>query len=141
MTRRVFFDTNILLDVLTEREPFYPVAALLWSMAEKRLIEGLISAISIPTAYYLLRRVTDRKSAVAGVEAIRGTFEIIAVDQRLIDQALALNFADFEDGLQACAAMRGGVQCIVTRDPRGFRKSDIPAHLPQALIDSFNGDQ
>lgn len=140
MTRRVFFDTNILLDVLTAREPFFDESAALWTMAEKRRIEGVVSAMSLPTAYYLLRRVVGREKAATGIRAVRSIFEIVTLDHQIIDQALDSGFADFEDGIQASAAFRAGADCIVTRDPKGFRKSGVPVLLPSALIAALDGE-
>jgi len=138
MIRHVFFDTNILLDVLTERQPFFEDAALLWTMAEKRQIEGIVSAMSLPTAYYLLRRVVGHRKAITGIKAVRSIFEIVTLDHHMIDQAIDADYSDLEDGIQACAALRAGADCIVTRDPKGFRKSDVPVLAPETLIASLN---
>lgn len=137
MSRRVFFDLNVLLDVLTCREPFFEDAAELWTLAERRRIEGVISAMSLPTAYYLLRRAAGRRKALSGLKAMRSIFEIVELDATLIDQAIAGGFADFEDGVQACSALRAEADCIVTRDARGFRKSDVPAVRPAELLASL----
>ncbi len=138
MIHRVFFDTNILLDVLTEREPFFDEAAQLWSLAEKRQIEGLVSALSLPTAYYLLRHAAGHRKAITGIKAVRSIFDIVTLDQNMIDQAIGNDYPDLEDGIQACAALRAGADCIVTRDPKGFRKSDVPVLAPGTLIASLN---
>lgn len=137
MMRRIFFDTNILLDMLTEREPFFESAAALWAMAEKRQIEGVVSAMSLPTVYYLLRRVVGHRKAMTAIKGVRNVFEIVPLDKRMIDQALDGGFGDLEDGLQACAALYAEAECIVTRDPKGFRQSDVPAMSPEALVASF----
>jgi len=140
MIPRVFFDTNILLDVLTQRQPFFDDAALLWTMAEKRQIAGVVSAMSLPIAYYLLRREVGHRKATTGIKAVRSIFEIVTLDHQMIDQAIDGGYADFEDGIQACAAVRAGADCIVTRDPKGFRKSDVPVVAPETLIVSLNAD-
>lgn len=132
--RQVFFDINILLDVLIKREPFYDKAAVLWTMAEKRQIQGFVSAMSLPTSYYLLRQVVTQRKAISGLKAVRSIFEVVQLDGIMIDQAIEQGFIDFEDGVQACAALRASADTIVTRDVRGFRKSQVPAVTPSELL-------
>jgi predicted nucleic acid-binding protein len=134
MACRVLFDINILLDVLTRREPFHIMATELWARAERREIEGVISAASIPTIYYLLTHLADQDKAMVGVRAVRDIFEIIALDQTLVDQAIDHPASDLEDAIQACAAIRAKADYIVTRDAKGFRKSHVPAISPEALL-------
>jgi len=141
MKRRIFFDTNVLLDVLTRREPFFDHAAALWAMAERRQIDGMVSAMSLPTVYYLLRRIAGHAKATKAIKGIREVFDIVPLDREMIDQALDGGFDDLEDGIQACAAQRAEAQCIVTRDPKGFRRSQVPAIAPDKLIASFTNPQ
>lgn len=137
MSRCALFDINVLLDVLLDREPFSGPAAELWTFAEKREIVGCVSALSIPTCYDLLRRLTTHRKAMTGIKAIRDVFDVVALDAQLIDQAIDSGFADFEDAVQAYAAFRAGAECIVTRDPRGFKKSQVPVISPQAYLASL----
>lgn len=134
MIRRVFFDTNVLLDVLTDREPFVEAAAALWALAENRHLDGAMSAVSVPTIYYLIRRAAGHRKAVTAIRGMRAVFDIVPLDQTLIDQAIACEFPDFEDAVQSCAALRIDAQCIVTRDPKGFRKSEVRICTPEELL-------
>jgi len=134
MAMRILFDINILLDVLTRREPFHIAASDLWARAERREIQGVISAASIPTIYYLLRHLAGHDKAMTGIKAVRSIFEIIALDQSMVDQSIDNPTADLEDAIQACAAIRAKADYIVTRDAKGFRKSDVPAVSPEALL-------
>lgn len=84
--------------------------------------------------YYLLRRVVGNSKATTGLKAIRSVFTLVPLDQQLVDQALEGRFADFEDGIQACAALRANADCLVTRDPRGFKYSAVTVMTPEALI-------
>lgn len=134
MSRRVLFEINVLLDVLTQREPFFNEAGWLWTLAEKRQVEGLVSAMSLPTSYYLMRSEVGHRRAISGLKAVRSVFEIVELDDLMIEQAIEGGFGDFEDGIQACAALRANADWIVTRDVRGFRKSQVPALQPAELI-------
>lgn len=137
MARRILFDINILLDVLTMREKFHIAAGQLWAKAETREIEGIVSAASIPTIYYLLRQFGDHAKALKGIKAVRDIFEVVSLDPSMIDQAIDSPIRDLEDAIQSCAATRAKADFIVTRDARGFRKSDVPAISPEALLATF----
>lgn len=134
MTQRIFFDINVLLDVLTEREPFYFVASELWAKAERREIQGVVAAASIPTIYYLLRHIAGHTKAVAGVKMVRDIFELVELDRSMIDQAIDSRFNDLEDAIQSCAALRAKAAYIVTRDAKAFKNSDVSAISPEAMM-------
>lgn len=139
MTQRILFDINVLLDVLTEREPFYLVASELWAKAERREIEGIVATASIPTIYYLLRHIAGHTKSVSGVKMVRDIFELVELDRSMIDQVIDSRFNDLEDAIQACAALRAKAAFIVTRDANGFKNSDVPAISPEALLVMLDG--
>ena len=56
MKKRIFIDTNILLDVLLEREGFYNDALRIWASAESGRVEACIAAISVNNVHYVMRR-------------------------------------------------------------------------------------
>ena len=52
---KVFFDTNILIDVLANRQPFYENSATLWTLSERRTITGLVSVLTFTNTFYIVR--------------------------------------------------------------------------------------
>jgi len=81
---KIFLDTNVLLDVLLDRKPFYADSAAVWTLAERRTIEGLISAISFNNVYYVVRRLADRTRARRAVRLLSATFATVACDERVL---------------------------------------------------------
>ena len=75
----VFVDTNVLLDVLGMRQPHYAASAAIWSLAETKQITAYIAAMSIPTAYYILRREKGRAFALSSVADICTVFEVASL--------------------------------------------------------------
>jgi predicted nucleic acid-binding protein len=134
MSDRVFFDTNVLLDHLLDREPFADDASELWSMAEQRQIVGCISAISFNFVYYIVRQQADERAARRSVRVLRDVFEVTEVDVQIIDHAIDSPLADFEDAIQHACAVRAGATHLVTRDLTGFRQSDVPVVSPDAYL-------
>ncbi len=134
MSQRGLVDINILLDVLARREAHYAASAALWAAAETRTINGLVSATSIVTLYYLLHRAADHATALRGIRLVREIFHVIPVDGPLIDAALASPLRDFEDAVQYHSAVKAGAAIIVRRDMRHFKNSAIPVLSPAAFL-------
>jgi predicted nucleic acid-binding protein len=134
MSDIIFVDTNVLLDVLLARRPFVQHAQRLWSLAEQGKIQGVVSAASFLNVYYIVRRLASRPQAQRAVRGMRTIFQIMPVDREVIDQAIELPSADFEDAVQQSCAIRAGAICIVTRDERHFARSVIPAIAPDAFL-------
>ena len=78
---KVLFDTNIVLDVLLKREPFYTSASQLMSKVEQQEIEGYLSATTITTVFYLLAKSLDKNAAQHYLKLILQLFQIAAVNQ------------------------------------------------------------
>jgi hypothetical protein len=72
------------------------------------------------------------------VTAILRVFGVAAVDGAVVQEALQLPFSDFEDAVTAAAARLAGCECIVTRDPRGFRGSPVRSLTPEAVTPLLN---
>ncbi|MBF2048415.1 MAG: PIN domain-containing protein [Elainella sp. C42_A2020_010] len=135
---RVLIDTNVVLDFLQEREPFVENAARLFERIDAGKIEGFIAATTITNIYYIVRRAAGRAVAQDAVTQVLSDLNICAVDLEVLEQALALNFEDFEDAVQYACAVVHGVDAIVTRDVAGFINAEIPVVLPED-IDTING--
>ena len=117
---KVFLDTNVLLDVITQRAPFYAESALIWSLVEQRKLRGLVSATSFTNVYYIVRRLKDRRTADRAVRLLRDLFMPVACDEQVLDQAIGARFEDFEDAIQYFSAVRAGASYLITRDQGHF---------------------
>lgn len=140
MSDRVFFDTSVLLDHLLEREPFADDATQLWSMAERRQIEGCIAAISFNFVYYIVRHEANEKAARRAIKGMRDVFEIVEVDAQIIHQAIDAEFIDFEDAIQHACALRAGATHLVTRDLAGYRRAEMAVVAPDSYLICWSED-
>jgi len=129
---KAFLDTNVLLDVLAKREPFYENAATIWTLAEEGKVEGLISAVSFTNIYYIVRKLRDHRTAKRMLSVLRGTFTPVACDEQVLGRAIDASFKDFEDAVQYFSALQGGASVLVTRDADHFPASDRPAIVTPA---------
>jgi predicted nucleic acid-binding protein len=134
MTRTVFIDTNVLLDVLANREPFYTDSARVWTLVERGQIKGFISAISFNNVYYVIRRLRTRQIADRMTVLLRDMFMPVPLDRQILDQAIDSGFHDLEDAIQYFSAIRAEADCIISRDHGAFPRSDLPVLTPAELL-------
>src|SRR5258708_37466532 len=118
--KRILFDTNVVLDVLLDRQPYVEASGAVWLAVETGISEGFLAAHAVTTIHYLLRREMGNIKAKRIVSAILSVLGVGPVDAAVIQEALQLPLADFEDAVTAAAARLAGCECIVTRDPKGF---------------------
>jgi predicted nucleic acid-binding protein len=132
--RRILFDTNVVLDVLLERQPHIEASAAAWAAVETGVSEGMLAAHAVTTIHYLLRKEMGNPRAARTISAILKVFTVAAVDGAVIREALQLPISDFEDAVTAAAAQLAGCEFIVTRDPKGFRGSPVRSLTPEAVM-------
>lgn len=133
----ILFDTNVVLDVLLDREPFAVEAAFLLSQVEKSKIRGFLCATTVTTIHYLIAKAIGPEKAVQHIRAILSLFMIAPVNRVVLEQALADSFTDFEDAVLHAAACHVGAQLIVTRNVRDFSKATLPIFTPTELINAL----
>jgi predicted nucleic acid-binding protein len=131
---RILVDTNVLLDVLAHREPFYAAAAAIWSLAERGEVRAVVSAISFNNVYYIVRRAEGRAKAEKAMRLIRDVFESVPPDGQIINQAIDAGMDDFEDAVQFHSAIRAKTVYLVTRNPNHFPKSELPILTPEEFL-------
>ncbi|MBI4578276.1 MAG: PIN domain-containing protein [Planctomycetes bacterium] len=119
----VLVDTNVLLDVLAGREPFYPHSAAIWVLAERGRIKAHVSVVSFTNLFYIIRKLRGRDVAQQALRKMRDVFNPIALDAQLLNQAMDSGFADFEDAIQYFSAIRADATRIISRNPDHFPAS------------------
>ena len=138
--KRVLFDTNVVLDVLLDRQPYVEASAAAWAAGETGGAEGMLAAHAVTTIHYLVRKERGNAKARRIVSAILRVFGVAAVDAAVLQEALELPWPDFEDAVTAAAARTAGCEFIVTRDPKGFRGSPVRSLTPEAVTPLLGDD-
>lgn len=131
---RVLFDTNVVLDVLLARTPHAEVAARLFNLVDRGVMEGLLCATTVTTIHYLATRAAGRDRAREHVGTLLSLFEVAQVDREVLGGALRLDFADYEDAVLHEAARVADAGAIVTRNGRDFEGATIPVFDPDRLL-------
>jgi predicted nucleic acid-binding protein len=135
---KLLVDTNVVLDLLAKREPFYDSAAKLFSMADKKKVELSISSLTFANTSYVLTRLKTAAKSREILRRFRVLVKVLTLDEKVIDLALNdLSFKDFEDGLQYYSAIENGQEMIITRDLNDFKGSRIPVMTPEEYLISI----
>lgn len=128
---KAFVDTNVLIDVLARRKLFYEQSSIIWSMAERNVLEAYISAISFNNSYYIVRRLRDRKTARKAIILLRDIFQVVSLDESIVNQAIDdTSFKDFEDAIQYHSAVHTGTDFLITRNPDHFSTGNVSIVTP-----------
>lgn len=127
---RVLLDTNVVLDVLLNREPWVKGSAAVWRASD----EGRITATTLTDIFYVSRRVAGLDTARQVVRTCLDGFEVCPVDRDALQQAEAMAGPDFEDNLQIACAVIANLDAIITRNKDDFEGAPIPALSPSELL-------
>lgn len=123
---RLFLDTNVMLDLLGKREPFFESAARIISLADKGKATLAVSALSYATTDYFLSKMFGADKSVESLRKFKTISDIVALDEVIVEKSLNSGFIDFEDGLQYFSAIKAECQYIITRNVKDFKNAEIP---------------
>ena len=136
--KKIFVDTNIVIDLLSRREPFFEEAAFLFSLADKKQIELTVSSLTIASTSYALLRQMDSNKAKSILRKLILIVNILSLDDKIIGLALNDNtFSDFEDGLQYFTAIENGQELIITRNLKDFKNSKLPTMTAKQFLETI----
>jgi len=134
MKKRIFVDTNILLDVLLEREGFYYDALKIWTHAEEGNVEACIAVISLNNVHYVLRKLKSETTAMIAVKILLQIFKVVPVDAEILRRAVDFHDRDFEDDIQLQCALKAKCSQLFTRNPNHYDHSAIAVVPPSAFM-------
>ena len=132
--KKVFLDTNIIVDLIADRKPFSKYSIEIFKKAEEKKIKLFTSSHSIVTTHYLLKKYLEEKILRDVLYNLLDYVTVIAVDTDVLKKGLRSKHKDFEDSIQIlCASTIEKIDCIVTRNTKDFRDSEILVLTPDEL--------
>ena len=131
---KVLVDTNVLLDVWLQREPFWQSSARVIELVEKRKISGTLSPTSITTLHYLARRGVGEAKVRKLLKVLLQLFEIAVLKKENFANALESKLKDFEDAVLESIAQSDGLDFIVSRNVKDFRRSAVKVVDPAEFL-------
>ena len=137
MTKKIFVDSDIVLDVLCKRDPYYEYAAKIFSLADMKKLTVYTTSLVVANVYYILRKAIGIEKSKEALRKLRLLVKIISVEEREVDLALNSSFSDFEDALQYFSAVENQCEYIITRNIEDYKNAEIKVLLPEEFIGMF----
>ena len=131
---KVFVDTDVCIDLLSGRQPFNKMAEILFSLADNGQIKIYVSSISFANIDYVLRSQYSTNNSRKIIANFKTIVNVLSVDNKTIDLAIASDFNDFEDAIQYCCAIENNLTTIITRNTKDYKKSTIKVITPEVFL-------
>jgi predicted nucleic acid-binding protein len=133
---KVFVDTDVCIDLLSGRKPFNDTAEILFSLADTGKIKIYVSSLSFANIDYVLRSQYSAIHSRQIIAKLKTIVDVLPVDSKTIDLALASDFVDFEDAIQYSCAIEYNLKTIITRNIKDFRNATINILTPETFVAS-----
>ncbi len=133
--KNIFVDTNILIDILADRQPFSKSAIEIFGLGIQNKINLFTSSHSIATTHYLLKKYISEKELRKIIYSLLDYIDVISIDVSIIKKSLLSDHKDFEDAIQIFAANSiKNIDYIVTRNIKDFKNADVIVLPPDELL-------
>ena len=123
----IFVDSDIILDLIAKRTPFYLHAARFFTKIEKKQFKAYTSPVVFSNIFYILRKIKGQSFALNKLKKLRMLLNVIAVDEKIIDLALISEVKDFEDAIQLYAAKNNRIKYLITRNVKDYKDNEVKA--------------
>lgn len=130
----LMIDANVVLDILSKREPNYKYSSKVWKLCETGICTGVISALSFANIIYIMRKELTPEKIETVLKQLQLIFTFSDLSHNVLEDAAKLKWSDFEDAVQTISAKRANADYIITWNVKDFKKSDIPVLTPAELL-------
>ncbi len=134
MKEKIFIDTDVVLDLVFEREPFFYDAQKILALVENNLIAGYTSTLILANCYYIISSNKNRTIAAKTVSKLRSILKVLPFTDKEIGESLNSNMKDFEDGVQYFIAVNHGIKTLITRNIGDYKNAGISVFLPNDFL-------
>ena len=134
---RVFLDTNVVLDFILKRDGFAEDAAIIFDLGERNKLNLTLSSLSINNIDYVVSKIESKKKARQIIIKLLSLVEVLPVGKSTIEKSAMSEFKDFEDAIQNFCAEEEGLNHIITRNLKDFKKSNLSILTPKEFLTSL----
>jgi predicted nucleic acid-binding protein len=136
--QKVFVDTDVIIDFMTDRKPYSGHAAIILSLSEYKTIQVCVSTLTFANCYYILKKYSSHSNVITKLTQLAEIVEITDVTKKVILNSLKSDFKDFEDAIQnETAKNNDNIKTLITRNVKDFQKSDLSIYTPELFLKSF----
>jgi predicted nucleic acid-binding protein len=134
---RIFLDSDIILDVLCKREPFYDFAAEVFTLGDTGKILLFTTSLVFANIFYILRKILGIEKAKELLRKLRLMISVLSVGEKTVDLALNAKFNDFEDGIQYFTARENDISILLTRNKKDYKEKGLIIQTPEEYLTSL----
>ncbi|GHV21705.1 PIN domain-containing protein [Spirochaetia bacterium] len=134
MNKKIFIDSDIILDVLAEREMFYEPAAEIFDLGSTKKLELYTTAVVLANVFYFLRKKYGIEKSKGLLKKLRSIIKVLPIDEAMVDSTLESKFGDFDDGLQYFSAKEKRIPIILTRNIKDYKEKDVIAQTAEEYL-------
>ena len=133
----VFLDTDVILDFLLDRTNFSEASVFLLTLGDMGKIKLYSSGLVFSNCYYILRKISAHLKVMDALQSLGSFIDFAPIDQRVVLDALHSSFKDFEDALQNASATCAGINFLITRNIKDYKKSELVVLTPEEYITRY----
>jgi predicted nucleic acid-binding protein len=131
---KVFIDSDIILDLIQQREPFYREATILFSLIEENKLKSYTTPLVFANLFYILRKLESNSFAIKVLTRLKTLLAVIAINEKCVSLALSSSFKDFEDAIQYYSAIEADIQYLITRNKKDYKESGLIICTPKEYL-------
>ena len=133
---KVFLDSDVILDLLTEREPHLEAVINIFIEIQNKKISAYTSPVVIANVFYIMARHTNKNTALKALIKIKSLIKVLSCGDDEIELALSSDFTDFEDSIQYYTALNHKIDFILTRNVKDYKNANMNVVTPLEYIAS-----
>lgn len=135
--KKLLIDTNVVIDLLAQREPYYNSTSRFFSLASTRELTAYVSSLTIVTTHFIVLRELSESETRKIIRKFKTIAKVLDLKTEFIDLSLDSDFKDFEDAIQYHTAIYNNLDAIITRNKKDFKKSRIPVYTTEEYLELF----
>jgi len=141
MSKKIFVDSDVILDLLAKREPHYEYSASVFTLCDTKKIELYTTSLVFSNVYYILRKIVGIEKAKESLRKLRVLVRVMSVEEKEVDLALNSKFSDFENAVQYYTAVKNKMTILLTRNVKDYKVKDLVIQTPEQFVTMDNQKQ
>ncbi|MGI9035656.1 MAG: PIN domain-containing protein [Pyrinomonadaceae bacterium] len=131
---RILLDTNVVLDFVVRRQPFFAEANEIFARLANGEFDGFVSSITPINIFYIARKQYGNEPTKQAIANLLLSVKVCSVDEKIIKSALTSAIKDYEDAVQHECALAENLDAIVTRNTKDYAKSSVKIYAPTEFL-------
>jgi predicted nucleic acid-binding protein len=134
MRKKIFLDTDVILDIAFKRQPHFIYSQEVLSLIEKNVFSGFTSSLVIANCYYIISSNKDDKTALKTISKLRSILTILPFTDKEVGESISSDIKDFEDGIQYFICVNNKISNLITRNITDYRDVDMNILTPKDFL-------